>query len=62
MFSSVGIAASGGVIAALIVGVSILSTILVQCFGGKWRKKAVETRSSVLELNVVVRDLQVSRV
>lgn len=37
MFTSVGVAASAGVAAALIIGVSIMPTILVQWRGTKWR-------------------------
>ena len=37
MFTNVGVAASGGVVAALIIGVSIFPTILVQWQGHKWR-------------------------
>jgi hypothetical protein len=49
MFTNVGIGASAGVAAALLVGVSIIPTILVQKCGQNWRgeKKAasVSTRS-----------------
>ncbi|KAM3080526.1 hypothetical protein ACMFMG_005472 [Clarireedia jacksonii] len=37
MFTSVGVAASAGVAAALIVGVSIFSTIIIQFMGKRWR-------------------------
>ena len=37
MFTNVGVAASGGVVAALIVGVSILPTIFIQWRGDRWR-------------------------
>ena len=37
MFTNVGVAASGGVVTALIIGVSIFPTILVQWQGHKWR-------------------------
>ena len=37
MFTSVGVAASSGVVAALIVGVSILPTIFIQWRGDRYR-------------------------
>ena len=37
MFTSVGVAASAGVATALIVGVSIVPTMLVQWRGSPWR-------------------------
>lgn len=38
MFASVGVAASSGVGAALIVGVSVIPTMLVHWKGPSWRK------------------------
>lgn len=37
MFTSVGIAASGGVAAALLIGVSIIPTAIIQFRGDRWR-------------------------
>jgi hypothetical protein len=37
MFTNIGVAASGGVAAALIIGVSVFPTMLVQWRGNKWR-------------------------
>jgi hypothetical protein len=37
MFTSVGVAASSGVVAALIVGVSILPTLFIQWRGDRYR-------------------------
>lgn len=42
MFENVGVAASAGVAAALIVGVSILPTIVVQWRGPSFRKNGNE--------------------
>lgn len=36
MFESVGIAASSGVITALIMGVSFIPTVLLQWYGRRW--------------------------
>jgi hypothetical protein len=49
MFTSVGVAASAGVVAALIVGVSILPTVLVQWRGQKWRGALAKDNSDVAE-------------
>jgi hypothetical protein len=37
MFTSVGVAASAGVAAACLVGVSIIPTMIVQLMGKRWR-------------------------
>jgi hypothetical protein len=47
MFTNVGVAASAGVCAALIVGVSIFPTILVQWRGKYWRRTDDETESEI---------------
>jgi hypothetical protein len=49
MFTSVGVAASSGVVAALIVGVSILPTMLVQWRGQKWRGALANNNDDVAE-------------
>lgn len=49
MFTSVGVGASSGVAAALIVGVSVFPTILVQCFGDKWRLRGLGIRADETE-------------
>jgi outer membrane murein-binding lipoprotein Lpp len=47
MFTNVGIAASAGVAAALLVGASIVPTILVQGCGKNWKgEKKVESVST----------------
>jgi hypothetical protein len=43
MFTSVGVAASAAVAAAVIVGVSILPTMLLQWWGQLWRWGLVES-------------------
>jgi len=52
MFTSVGVAASAGVAAALIVGVSILPTMLIQWRGQRWRGGLVESDSDVTDQGV----------
>lgn len=42
MFEDVGIAASSGVISALMVGVSVIPVILIQWKGQAWRQKRGE--------------------
>lgn len=42
MFTNVGVAASAGVATALIVGVSIFPTMLVQWRGKRWRGQKAE--------------------
>jgi hypothetical protein len=37
MFNSLGVAKSAGVVAALIAGVSVIPTLLLQWRGQKWR-------------------------
>jgi hypothetical protein len=49
MFTSVGVAASAGVVTALIVGVSISPTMLVQWRGQKWRGILPNDDSDVTE-------------
>jgi hypothetical protein len=49
MFTNIGIAASGGVAAALIIGVSIFPTMLVQWRGDRWRGQEKEI---AVDLNV----------
>jgi hypothetical protein len=49
MFTNIGIAASGGVAAALIIGVSIFPTMLVQWRGHRWRGQ--EKDIAALDLN-----------
>ncbi|CAI7678217.1 unnamed protein product [Penicillium pancosmium] len=39
MFDSVGVAASSGVVCGMIVAVSVIPTIVLQVYGGKWRRK-----------------------
>jgi predicted RND superfamily exporter protein len=39
MFDSVGIAASSGVVCGMIVAVSVIPTIVLQIYGGKWRRR-----------------------
>jgi hypothetical protein len=57
MFTNVGVAASGGVAAALIIGVSIFPTIVVQWQGHKWRGE--ERDIAALDHNQVVDDSKV---
>jgi hypothetical protein len=52
MFTSVGVAASAAVAAALIVGVSILPTMLLQWRGQLWRWGLVESDSDVTDRSV----------
>jgi hypothetical protein len=51
MFTSVGVAASGGVAAALIIGVSIFPTMVIQWRGDRWRggknRETVDTEQAV---------------
>ncbi len=53
MFTNVGVAASAGVTAALIVGVSILPTMLIQWrVGQRWRGTHGEADSDVTDRSV----------
>ena len=42
MFDNVGVANSAGVVVALLVGVGIIPTVLLQWRGQRWRVKALE--------------------
>ncbi|KAJ5116582.1 hypothetical protein N7456_000930 [Penicillium angulare] len=42
LFDSVGVAASSGVVCGMIVAVSVIPTIVLQAYGGKWRQKNAE--------------------
>jgi len=52
MFTSVGVAASAGVVAALIIGVSIFPTMFIQWRGQKLRGGLVESDSDMADQGV----------
>jgi predicted RND superfamily exporter protein len=45
LFDNVGVAASSGVVCAMIIAVSVLPTIVLQSYGSKWRRGKDEMTS-----------------